>query len=210
MSTLKNELKAIVSGKSPIRHGTLIQTITNLLDYGQRTGPKTEIDEQIKKQEEKELIHFIDRHLLWIDFNPSTYISRGAEQAVFLLDERSVLKLNDGIYYSSKRDYFINLLLHNYFFPDTAYELVGFAFFENRLCSAVKQPFVQATELTNQNILDAFLQKNGFNRVRNHDYYHDGAGIILEDLHDENVLSHHSFLYFIDTVFYLDLSFFDV
>ena len=37
--------------------------------------------------------------------------------------------LNDAIYYLSWVDYFVNLLLHNYFFPDTAYKLLGF--FEN-------------------------------------------------------------------------------
>lgn len=34
---------------------------------------------------------------------------------------KSVIKLNDAIYYNSWEDY-----LHNYFFPDTAYELLGF------------------------------------------------------------------------------------
>jgi hypothetical protein len=43
---------------------------------------------------------------------------------------------------------------------------------------------------------------NGFENTRNHDYFHPDLGIILEDLHDENVLTQDGILYFIDTVFY--------
>jgi len=49
----------------------------------------------------------------------------------------------------------------------------------------------------------AFLQQNGFENTRNNDYYNPFLGIILEDLHDENVLTQNNVLYFIDTVFYL-------
>jgi hypothetical protein len=47
------------------------------------------------------------------------------------------------------------------------------------------------------------MQANGFNNTRNHDYFHPELGIILEDLHDENVLTAQGMLYFIDTVFYI-------
>lgn len=48
-----------------------------------------------------------------------------------------------------------------------------------------------------------FLTINGFENNRNNDYYNAALGIILEDLHDENVLTRNGVLYFIDTVFYL-------
>jgi hypothetical protein len=35
------------------------------------------------------------------------------------------------------------------------------------------------------------------------DYYNSSLGIILEDLHDENVITQKGVLYFIDTVFYI-------
>jgi len=37
----------------------------------------------------------------------------------------------------------------------------------------------------------------------NNDYYNSSLGIILEDLHDENVITQKGVLYFIDTVFYI-------
>jgi len=48
-----------------------------------------------------------------------------------------------------------------------------------------------------------FLENNGFMLQRNNDYTHPTLGIILEDLHDENVLTSQEVLFFIDTVFYL-------
>ena len=48
-----------------------------------------------------------------------------------------------------------------------------------------------------------FLKNNGFQNTKNHDYYNAALGLILEDLHDENVLTQNGMLYFIDTVFYI-------
>lgn len=80
-----------------------------------------------KQKETKELIKYITKNNLWIlniDFDK--FISQGAEQRVFIFDEKHVFKLNDSIYYASWLDYLNHLLLNNYFFPDTAYNLLGF------------------------------------------------------------------------------------
>jgi hypothetical protein len=79
------------------------------------------------------------------------------------------LKLNDSIYYSSWKDYFYNLLLHNYFFPDTAYELIGFTKDKDVLFCIVKQAFVVITENTDLNLVKSFLKQNGFVNNRNND-----------------------------------------
>ncbi len=133
----------------------------------------------------------------------NNYVSEGAEQKVYLQNDRSVLKLNDAIYYLSWEDYFVNLLLNNYFFSDTAYNLLGF--FENEavLYAVVEQSFVKATEPTDLVFVEQFMNSNGFQKTRNNDYFNSDLGIILEDLHDENVLTNNGVLYFIDTVFYL-------
>jgi hypothetical protein len=54
------------------------------------------------------------------------------------------------------------------------------------------------------------MESNGFLNIRNNDYKNNELGIIIEDLHDENVLTNHGVLYFIDTVFYLTPDFWDV
>ena len=63
---------------------------------------------------------------------------------------------------------------------------------------------LKADELTTLDFVKRFLINNGFVNQRNHDYYQPELGIILEDLHDENVLTKNKVLYFIDTVFYLE------
>ena len=52
------------------------------------------------------------------------------------------------------------------------------------------------------------MLENGFLNQRNNDYYNPDLGIILEDLHDENVLTENEVLQFIDTVFYITDNFY--
>src|SRR5690606_30191396 len=96
--------------------------------------------------------------------------SEGAEQKVYLKDSTSVLKLNDTIYYESWIDYFYNLLLHNYFFEDTAYKLIGFTRQKEQLYAVVEQKFVEMTQATDLNLVKEFLYENGFETIRNNDY----------------------------------------
>ena len=93
--------------------------------------------------------------------------------------------------------------MHNAFFEDTAYQLMGFHTKNDNLFAVVEQPFVEVTSTTNLEHIKEFLLKNGFSNTRNNDYYNQELGLILEDLHDENVLTKDGLLYFIDTVFYL-------
>lgn len=89
------------------------------------------------------------------------------------------------------------------FFSDTAYELLGFTKDKDVLYAVVKQSYVLVTSTTDLQKVKNFMTCNGFQNNRNNDYINYELGIILEDLHDENVLSKNEILYFIDTVFYL-------
>jgi hypothetical protein len=99
--------------------------------------------------------------------------------------------------------------LHNFFFPDTAYELLGFYLDDQEnIFAVVQQPFVRANEKTDLLEVKNFMEANGFANTRNNDYYNDDLGVILEDLHDENVLTENGVLQFIDTVFYITEKFY--
>ena len=201
---LKNELHNVLSGKSEVRFGTIIQAIACYLNNGAQTSSAVEDEKSFKKQETKILENYIAEKNLWIrDIDFSQYVSEGAEQKVYLKDSEHVLKLNDSIYYSSWKDYLYNLLLHNYFFSDTAYELKGFTKNDAVLYAVVQQNYVSITSSTDLDKVKEFLSVNGFNNNRNNDYINEELGIILEDLHDENVLTQNDILYFIDTVFYI-------
>lgn len=205
---LKNELFNILSGKSEVRFGTIIQAITRYLEDGDTTSSGLEDEKYFKKQEAKRLEDFITERNLWInEIDFSQYVSEGAEQRVFLKDGEHVLKLNDAIYYSTWKEYLYNLLLHNYFFPDTAYELSGFTKENELLYAVVQQNYVSITSPTDLNEVKEFMKSNGFVNNRNNDYINSELGIIIEDLHDENVLTQNGILYFIDTVFYMTKQF---
>lgn len=205
IKSVKDELQNIIQGKSNSSEGTLIQTIANYLGTSQRTSSMAKNDKQYKQEEVKNLIEYCNQNKLWaddkIDFD--LFISEGAEQKVYIKNEKTVYKLNDAIYYTSWQDYFTNLLLNNYFFSETSYTLVGFCYIEETIYALVEQPFVKANQPTNLGLVKKFMTANGFVNTRNHDYYNPDLGIILEDLHDENVLTQDGILYFIDTVFYI-------
>lgn len=205
---LKNEIKSIISGKSKVRYGSTIQAVTNHLarSLGSSSLPKSQ--KQLKREEEKSLRQYVSQKHLWInDLDFNLYVSEGAEQRVYLIEGEYVLKLNDAIYYNSWKDYFVNLLLHNFFFYDTAYELLGFYEFHDVIYAVVKQPYIKVSRETNLMQVKHFMLSNNFQVIRNNDYQNADLGVIIEDLHDENVLTQNGILYFIDTVFYLTASF---
>jgi hypothetical protein len=201
---MRDDIQHILSGKSQVKHHHLIQTTCSYLKGSQGASSMAKDQQQHKEEETKSLIQFAEKNHLWVDIDIDLYVSQGAEQKVYLKNGLTILKLNDAIYYASWVDYFHNLLLNNLFFPDTAYQLLGFYKDSSILYAVVEQPFVKANEKTDLNMVKAFLENNGFINKKNHDYYNEELGLILEDLHDENVLTQNGMLYFIDTVFYIN------
>lgn len=86
---------------------------------------------------------------------------------------------------------------------------MGFTRENDILFAVVEQSFVSITQNTDLSQVKEFLTSNGFENIRNNDYFNSELGIILEDLHDENVLTKNGILYFIDTVFYLTKEFWE-
>jgi len=206
---MKHELQNIISGKSQVRHGDAIQTIARYIRGSQSTSQSVEQSKQIKSEEATFIRRFCDENDFWINtIDLKSFISSGAEQKVYLKNQHQVIKLNDSIYYETWQDYLNNLLLNNYFFPDTAYLLMGFYLIDTTLFAVVEQQFAKSDKETNLEKVKEFLFINGFEKTRNNDYYHPNLGIILEDLHDENVLTFQENLFFIDTVFYLTEQFY--
>lgn len=81
---------------------------------------------------------------------------------------------------------------------------MGFIDIENVLHAVVRQLFISADGRAELNDIHLFLEYNGFQNIRRHDYYNNEYGLILEDMHDENVILKSGKLFFIDTVFYIN------
>lgn len=200
----KDEINNIISGKSKVRNGDAIQAIASYIRRSKSASSNAKGSEYIKAEETKLIKSFCESNGLWIDnINDDFIIGNGAEQDVHLLHDKYVTKTNSCIYYNSWVDYLNNLLLHNYFFPDTCYELIGFTSKNGYLMAVVKQFFVKADSKVDLEKVKQFLLDKGFVNTKNNDYYHPDLEIVLEDLHDENVLTKDGVLYFIDTVFYM-------
>jgi Serine/Threonine/Tyrosine Kinase found in polyvalent proteins len=200
------ELRHILEGTGGATEANLIQTALLYLRESQTASGKIEKPEFVRKEDEvKHLIAFASQKRLWYFSIPQeSYIGEGAEQKVYLNEDgKSVIKINDTIFYLSWQDYFISLLIHNFLFPNTAYQLLGFYQEEKILYSVVKQPFIESTDPTDLSLLRVFLEKNGFKHKKNNDYFHSELGIILEDLHDENVLTNQGVFFFIDSAIFL-------
>jgi hypothetical protein len=208
---VKNELQNIVSGDATVKFGENIQAIIEYLRREKKTISGIEKAKFFKEQETKFLIQYVNNNSFWFNsLDESKYIGEGAEQKVFEFEDTFfVIKLNDSIFFESWEDYLVSLLLHNFFFPQLAYELLGFSMYENRFTSVVKQRYTKSNEPTNLIHVKDFLEANGFVNKKNNDYLHPDLGIILEDLHDENVLTIDGSLQFIDTIFYLTPSFYE-
>ena len=187
-------------------NGNLIQTAFFHLRASQAASGAVEKTELINKKDEIiSLTNFADLGGYWFyDIKPENYIGEGAEQKVYLCEDgKSVIKTNDTIFYASWYEYLINLLIHNILFPNTAYNLLGFYQENDSFFAVVKQSFIASTEPTDLAKLHNFLVQSGFTHKRNNDYFHKELGIILEDLHDENVLTNHGEFFFIDSAIYL-------
>ena len=63
---LKHELHNVLSGKSQIRYGTIIQSIASYLNNGAQTSAIIEDEKYFKKQETKRLENYISEKNLWI------------------------------------------------------------------------------------------------------------------------------------------------
>ena len=203
----EDEIRNVISGENSGGNDDTVKAASRYLRRSQSTGSSVGESKPNKRQEEKLLKAYISQNNLWLSENEfPVYLKEGAEQKVYFSDNDYVLKANNSIFYSSWIDYFSSLLLHNYFFTDTLYQLMGFVERDNSLLAVVKQPFIKSTEDTDLSVVMKFMTDNGFVNTKNNDYINYELGIIIEDLHEENVITEDGVLYFVDTVFYTKYS----
>ncbi len=208
----KNKIQDIISGTNIHWQTDTCTATRNFLcsGFSPSTTVKKDFDNRaiIKKEQAVALIRYINENNLWVERPPEAerLLTIGGEAEVYMnSDERHVVKLNDAVYYSTWLDFFNSILIHNLLFEETSYELLGFTKRNDVLQAVLKQAFVISTSPVNLSEVKAFLEYNGFINTRRNDYYNKNIGLILEDIHDENVIMNSGIIFFIDTVFYVDL-----
>jgi len=209
----RQRLENIIKGIIIKEQSDTCTTTRNFLCSGFSTNTEVKKDfekqAQIKKEQGELLRQFITENSLWLSNPPGEkeFLTEGGEARIYFgNDKKSVVKLNDAVYYSTWLDFFNSVLIHNLLFERTAYELLGFTERDSRLMAILRQPFIIADGTTDLQDVKTLLNYNGFENTRRNDYYNKELGIILEDMHDENVIVNSNTLFFIDTVFYIHLT----
>jgi hypothetical protein len=206
---IRQKLQNIVRGELRQGQSDACTTVRNLLckSFGASPTVKSEFESRAVIKERQ--VGFLKSHFqnadLWMEALPrgSQYLTEGGESKVYLTaDGKSVLKVNDAGYYATWTEYFNSLLLHNLLFPNSAYTLLGFTESDEKLFAVVQQPFVEGDQASLEHI-EEFLAFNGFSKTKRQDYYNSEFRLVLEDMHDENVIAKDNILFFIDTVFYI-------
>ena len=183
--------------------------VRNLLCASFRTSTTVKKDFEGQSIVKKEQAEFLRNHSSlrnwWAHDLPdeSSFLIRGGEAQIYLApDRKNVIKVNDAIYYATWLEFFNSLLIHNLLFEETAYTFLGFTEKTDSLVAALQQPFITSDVLVDLQDVKKFLAFNGFENTRRNDYFNKELGLILEDMHDENIIVNSNKLFFIDTVFY--------
>lgn len=200
------EINNIISGVSSVTNGTAIQAAASYL-RGSKGSSRESGSSHLKRQDEERLREYISKNNLWLPLPDSKKkIGQGGEAQVYF-DGDYVIKINDAHFYGSWEDYFNSLLIHNFLFPITSYELIGFSEYkdhDNRILYAVvRQPFIKETTATNRMEIRKVMSDLGFIYQPGNHYYNSELNIELKDLHEGNVLTKDGVPYFIDTIFYI-------
>ncbi|HMG07317.1 MAG TPA: hypothetical protein VK609_02345 [Mucilaginibacter sp.] len=123
MKNIKDELQHIILGHEPAGQASQLKKIQRFLRSDAETSFASEKQRRFKSEETAARLAFAEQEN--IIYTPAIregdFISEGAEQKVYRLDGSYVIKTNAGVFYECWFDYFNSLLIHNYFFPSTAY-----------------------------------------------------------------------------------------
>ncbi|MBO9565416.1 MAG: hypothetical protein J7621_21745 [Niastella sp.] len=136
------------------------------------------------------------RNILCASFSTSTTVKKDFESKSIVKEEQVGFLKN----YCANN----NLWVHDLPGEDThtPYTFLGFAAKEHSLQAVLSQPFIASDALADLADVKKLLAFNGFENTRRNDYLNKELGLILEDMHDENVIVNSDTLFFIDTVFY--------
>lgn len=205
----RRKIKDIVAGTVIEGSEDHCAAIRNLLcrRYPTSTAVKTEFERQaaVKKEQAAIIEDYCDNNHLWVStINwQNRYLTRGGESRVYLdVDNRHVIKINDAIYYATWLEFLNSVLIHNLIFSNTCYSLRGFVKEDGVLYAVLSQAFVISDIQVDLVDVRKFLAYNEFEHLRRNDYVNKSLGLILEDMHDENVIVNSETLFFIDSVFY--------
>ena len=97
-------------------------------------------------------------------------------------------KRNNMAYHSSYLEYFHRVVLHNYLFAETAIQFEGLMWYDDMLQLVIRQKALLGQRGATRAEVESELNLRGFSRRTADNYYSSSLGLLVEDLHDENML----------------------
>ena len=168
-----------------------------------------EITQQLRPVEAASLAIWADTNDAWLDADEFTArwqqggSIEGGEHQVFA-QNGLVYKRNNLLYHASWLEYFHRLVLHNWLFSETQLTFEGLMWVDDELQPVVYQAIIETVRGVSQSEVESEMHKRGFHCRKADNYYSPTLGILVEDLHDENVLvSPKGSLLIFDPVIYL-------
>lgn len=155
-------------------------------------------DQGLARRQENLLENWAKEKGIWID-NTTTnlnnqygepFASEGEANVYLAQDGKTVVKEISMAYYIEPHLMLDRIVLHNSLFSDTKMNLTHFGRnSEGEFVVIVEQPFVGGERPTQEEIV-AFMATLGFKpyNKRNTEFKNDEIGVLINDLHDENVL----------------------
>jgi hypothetical protein len=116
-------------------------------------------------------------------------------------------KRNNMFMHVNYLEFLHRMALHNYLFPEAPVKLEGFVLNQDVLMPVMSQPHVRAERGATKQEVIKYMQKLGFKHKTGVDFYNPDTGVIVEDLHDENVLvdpENPDHMYIVDPIIFLD------
>src|SRR5476651_1528078 len=103
MKTIKDELQHIILGDEPSGQGSALKKTQTFLRGYAETSRDTQKQQYVKNKEAEAILAFAKQEKLFYeeDISESDFISQGAEQKVYRLNEFQVIKTNAGIFMST-------------------------------------------------------------------------------------------------------------
>ncbi len=180
----------------------ILEEAADLVGREKEAAGNVEPTEGYKGRQIERLKEFATIHNLWIDFNVLSlvYLNKGGENEVFTGNEDFVVKLNNFDYAGDDlTNFFIRIEVHNLFFSNIPYEMIGFAYnSQNEFCAVLVQPYVRAKREATENEIQHYMESLGF--IMDYpDEYHNEQYEIFDAVPNNVLYGIDGQLYFIDT-----------
>ena len=185
---------------SPINN--LLEQAACIARRSKETAGEIEPTEGYKRRQINELIKFTNNRNLWVNLSrlTLTYMDKGGENEVFHDGKVSVIKLNNFEYAGDDlENFFIRITVHNKFFSNVPYQMIGFAYnSEQKFCAVLIQPYILAEREATEDEIAAYMQALGF-KMDYYDEYHNEDYEVFDAAPNNMLYGIDGNLYFIDT-----------